>query len=91
MMIAFSFSSAQMGVLLMHASVIMHQNKGYLFLGKSGTGKAHNTQLWLRWIEGSELLNDDNPAVRLMPNGEVLVFGTPWSGKRHAIRISNAL
>lgn len=81
MMIAFSFSSAQMGVLLMHASVIMHQNKGYLFLGKSGTGKSTHTQLWLRWIEGSELLNDDNPAVRLMPNGEVLVFGTPWSGK----------
>lgn len=81
MMIAFTFSSASVGVLLMHASVIKHKEKGYLFLGKSGTGKSTHSKLWLRWIEDSELLNDDNPAVRFMPNGEVWVYGTPWSGK----------
>ena len=29
---------------------------------------------------GTELLNDDNPAVRILPDGP-RVFGTPWSGK----------
>lgn len=81
MMIAFTFSSASMGVLLMHSSVVMHKGKGYMFLGKSGTGKSTHTKLWLKWIEDSELLNDDNPAIKLLPNGEVWVYGTPWSGK----------
>ena len=54
--------------------------KGYLFLGKSGTGKSTHSQLWLKHIPGTELLNDDNPAVRLI-NDEVIVYGTPWSGK----------
>lgn len=79
-MIAFAFSGAQKDLLLIHASVTMKDGKGYLFLGKSGTGKSTHSQLWLKHIPGTELLNDDNPAVRLI-NDEVIVYGTPWSGK----------
>ena len=79
-MIAFAFSGAQKDLLLIHASVTMKDGKGYLFLGKSGTGKSTHSQLWLKYIPGTELLNDDNPAVRLI-NDEVIVYGTPWSGK----------
>ena len=79
-MIAFAFSGAQKDLLLIHASVTMKDGKGYLFLGKSGTGKSTHSQLWLKHIPGTELLNDDNPAVRLT-NDEVIVYGTPWSGK----------
>ena len=79
-MIAFAFSGIQKNILLIHASVTMKDGKGYLFLGKSGTGKSTHSQLWLKHIPGTELLNDDNPAVRLI-NDEVIVYGTPWSGK----------
>ena len=27
------------------------------------------------------MLNDDNPVMRVMDDGEVRVFGSPWSGK----------
>ena len=80
LMLMFAFASAGMGTLLVHASVIKNDDRGYLFLGKSGTGKSTHSDLWLRYIKGSELLNDDNPVVRV--NGkEVMVYGSPWSGK----------
>lgn len=86
MMIAFAFAAAVHGVLLMHASVIMYNEKAYLFLGKSGTGKSTHSGLWLKYIPNTDLLNDDNPAVRVKSNGQVWVYGTPWSGKTPCYR-----
>lgn len=84
-MLVYAFASAPYGTLLMHASVIRNNGTGYLFLGKSGTGKSTHTRLWLRYIPGSDLMNDDNPVVRVM-NGQVYVFGSPWSGKTPCYR-----
>ena len=81
LMLLFAFASARHGLLEMHASVVMNEGKGYLFLGKSGTGKSTHSRLWLQHIPGSELLNDDNPILRLMPDGSARVYGSPWSGK----------
>lgn len=81
LMLLFTFASAKMGALEMHSSVVVNGGKGYLFLGKSGTGKSTHSSLWLKHIPGSWLLNDDNPVLRLMPGGDVRVFGSPWSGK----------
>ena len=81
LMLLFAFSSATHGVLEMHSSVVMNDGKGYLFLGKSGTGKSTHSSLWLKHIPGTELLNDDNPILRLMPDGTARVYGSPWSGK----------
>ena len=86
MKLMFAFSTARRNTLSIHASVTMHQGKGYLFLGKSGTGKSTHSQLWINNIEGCELLNDDNPALRVEDNGEVRVYGTPWSGKTSCYR-----
>lgn len=80
-MVCYAFCGAHHGVLMMHASVVRHGGRGYLCQGKSGTGKSTHTRLWLTHIPGCELLNDDNPAIRLMPDGEARVYGTPWSGK----------
>lgn len=80
-MVCFAFCGAYHGILMMHSSVIKHAGHGYLFQGKSGTGKSTHSCLWLETIPDTELLNDDNPAVRLMPSGEARVYGTPWSGK----------
>jgi hypothetical protein len=60
--------------------------KGYLFLGKSGTGKSTHSQLWINNIEGCELLNDDNPVLRFDENGKTRVYGSPWSGKTPCYR-----
>lgn len=80
LMLVYAFAAAEKGVLLIHASVIKHQGKGYLFLGKSGTGKSTHSSLWLKHIEGSELLNDDNPVI-LVEDKCTCVYGSPWSGK----------
>lgn len=80
LMLMYAFASAGMGTLLVHASVIKNDGRGYLFLGKSGTGKSTHSSLWVEHIANSELLNDDNPVVRI-EGGEAMVYGTPWSGK----------
>jgi hypothetical protein len=55
--------------------------KGYLFLGHSGTGKSTHARQWLAAYEDAWLLNDDNPILRVMDDGQVRVYGSPWSGK----------
>ncbi len=86
LMLMFALSTACKNTLLMHASVTMHNGKGYVFLGKSGTGKSTHSQLWINNIENCELLNDDNPILRVEDNGEVRVYGSPWSGKTPCYR-----
>lgn len=86
LMMLYAFATAPHDTLMFHASVIHFKNKGYLFLGKSGTGKSTHSRLWLENIAGSRLLNDDNPIVRLHPNGEAWVYGSPWSGKTPCYR-----
>lgn len=85
-MLLFAFRSACKDTLEMHASVILNGGKTYLFLGKSGTGKSTHSSLWLKHIEGSELLNDDNPIVRVWPDGRIIAYGSPWSGKTPCYR-----
>lgn len=80
-MMAFGQACLLHKVILIHASTVICDKKGYVFLGKSGTGKSTHSRLWLESIESTELLNDDNPAIKLEENGEVYVYGTPWSGK----------
>ena len=80
MMLLYTFSTSFSDTLMIHASVISYKGKGYVFLGKSGTGKSTHSSLWLKHIEGTELLNDDNPVIRIV-DGEVIVYGSPWSGK----------
>jgi hypothetical protein len=57
-----------------------------MFLGKSGTGKSTHWSLWLKHIEGTELMNDDNPVVRIHDDGNIWVYGSPWSGKTPCYR-----
>lgn len=79
LMLAFAFYGSQHATLLLHASTIRCNGKAYSFIAKSGTGKTTHTQLWLKHIPHCDLLNDDNPALRLT-DGNIYVYGTPWSG-----------
>ena len=80
-MLLYAFRTAPLGNLELHASVIVNSGKAFLWMAKSGTGKSTHSRLWLKNIPGSSLLNDDNPVLRIAPDGSVQVYGTPWSGK----------
>lgn len=86
LMMSYAFASADKDTLLVHASVVRKDGFGYLCLGVSGTGKSTHTSLWLKHIEGTDLMNDDNPVVRVCPDGVARVFGSPWSGKTPCYR-----
>ena len=81
LMILFAMASACLNTVLFHAAAVSLDGKGYMFLGKSGTGKSTHARLWIQNLQGVELMNDDNPAVRIMDDGTAIVYGTPWSGK----------
>ena len=85
LMLLFAFRTAPLMTLEMHAAVVVREargeDKGFLFLGYSGTGKSTHARQWLAAYKDAWLLNDDNPILRVMPNGEVRVYGSPWSGK----------
>lgn len=80
LMVMYALATANKGTLLFHSAVVSCDGFGYMFLGKSGTGKSTHARLWLEHISGTELLNDDNPVVRVFDDG-VKVYGSPWSGK----------
>ncbi len=85
LMMTYAFASADQYTMLMHASVIRHQGKGYLMTAPSGTGKSTHTRLWYDNIPGCDLMNDDNPVVRIV-DGQAIVYGSPWSGKTRCYR-----
>lgn len=84
-MLLFAFATAPFGTLEMHAAVIVRHGKGYLFLGKSGTGKSTHARLWLQAFPSAWLLNDDNPIIR-----DGVVYGSPWSGKTPCYKNASA-
>lgn len=84
LMLMFAFRTAPLMTLEMHAAVVVKggdEARGYLFLGHSGTGKSTHARQWLQAFPDAWLLNDDNPILRVMDDGNVYVFGSPWSGK----------
>ena len=80
LMLLYALNTANKGTLLVHAATVEFEGKGYLFLGRSGTGKSTHARLWLEHVKGSSLLNDDSPILRVEDNGSVFVYGSPWSG-----------
>lgn len=78
--IAYSQAVLYRDAVSIHASAVFCENQAFIFMGKSGTGKSTHSALWLKHIPGTELLNDDNPTLRIV-EGNVYAYGTPWSGK----------
>lgn len=85
LMLIFAFAGARKQTLLIHASLVRNNGYGYPFIAKSGTGKSTQVSMWLRYIPGSDLMNDDNPIIRVI-NNELWIFGGPWSGKTPCYR-----
>ena len=85
LMVLFALATADQNTALFHAAVVSYKGRGYMFLGPSGTGKSTHARLWLKHIEGTALVNDDNPVVTVVEDGAV-VYGSPWSGKTPCYR-----
>lgn len=85
MMLIYAFSSCPYDTLMLHASLVRQNGYGYAFIAKSGTGKSTHVSLWLRHLKGCDLMNDDNPILRII-GGKVYIFGSPWSGKTPCYR-----
>ncbi len=85
LMLLYAFAGSRRDTVLMHASLVRHKGVGYAFIAKSGTGKSTHVALWLKHIEHCDLMNDDNPVVRII-DGKPWIFGSPWSGKTPCYR-----
>ena len=85
MMLIFAFAGSLQQTLLIHASLVRQNGYGYAFIAKSGTGKSTQVSMWLRYIPGCDLMNDDNPIVRIIDD-ECFIYGSPWSGKTPCYR-----
>ena len=83
--LSFQLATACHNTLLFHASAVEYKGSAYLFLGRSGTGKSTHSQMWIKAIDGVTLVNDDHPIVRV-DNGNITVYGSPWSGKTHCYK-----
>lgn len=84
--LSYMCATASRKTLLIHASSVLHRGQAYLFIGRSGTGKSTHSRMW-REVDGSvELLNDDHPILRAHDSGEVIAYGSPWSGKTPCYR-----
>ena len=86
LMVMYALATADKHTALFHSSVVSYKGNAYMFLGPSGTGKSTHSRLWLKYIEGTELINDDNPVVRIHDDGAIWVYGSPWSGKTPCYR-----
>ena len=81
LMLIFTICTAPHRTLLIHSSVVECNGKAYMFLGQSGRGKSTHSDLWVKHVSGSRLINDDNPVIRIGNNGTPIAYGSPWSGK----------
>ena len=85
MWLMFGLCTVPKGAIAIHSSVLIKDGKAVLCLGESGTGKSTHTRLWREHIDGTGLLNDDSPIIRLV-DGVPTAFGSPWSGKTPCYR-----
>lgn len=90
MMLAYMLAGLARGVMVAHASAVVHRGKAILFQGRSGTGKSTHSRLWTIHIPHAELLNDDHPLVRVNTDGGIVAYGSPWSGKTPCYRQTSA-
>ena len=85
LMLIFAFAGSKMQTVLIHASLVRQNGYGYAFIAKSGTGKSTQVSMWLRYLSGCDLMNDDNPIIRII-DGTPYIYGSPWSGKTPCYR-----
>lgn len=68
--------------IVFHACVLEYEGRAYAFTAPSGTGKSTHARLWMKYLgHDARVLNGDKPFLYLPPEGGVVVYGSPWTGK----------
>lgn len=67
--------------ILLHGSTIAVDGRAYLFTAPCGVGKSTHVRLWRQLLgDRAVTVNDDRAFLQILP-GEILAYGSPWSGK----------
>lgn len=66
------------GVLMLHASQVLHEQRGIVFCAPSGTGKTTQAKLW-REYRGAQILCNDRTLLRKRGQ-QWLTYGYPYDG-----------
>ena len=88
MLQAYRYILCHNGQFQMHGAVVTCQGKGIAFCGIPGAGKSTQAHLWEQYKD-AQALNLDQPAI-LFEEDQVLVSGSPWSGKEDCYRPDTA-
>ncbi len=69
--------------MMTHGVAVSCDGNGFVFTAKSGVGKSTHAFLWQKYLgkERVRIVNGDKPIVWFREDGEILVCGSPWSGK----------
>ena len=89
LMMSFAMATSAHNAIFIHASLIRQNGYGYAFHAPSGTGKSTQVSMWLRYLPNCDLMNDDNPVIRVI-DGIPYIYGSPWSGKTPCYRQTKA-
>lgn len=68
----------QNGIIAVHSSSIIYNDKAYLFSASSGTGKTTHTDMWVKEYN-VKILDGDVTAI-CMIDGQPFAYGLPWCG-----------
>lgn len=72
---------AEMGMFLLHSSVISYKGQGVAFVASRGVGKTTHTMLWKHsFWEDVQFVNGDKPIISC-ENGRFITNSSPWKGK----------
>lgn len=64
--------------IILHSSGVSFNDKGFIFCGKSGSGKTTISNLFIQ-SNYATLLTDEALIIRKL-NGSIRIFGSPWKG-----------
>lgn len=64
---------------MIHGAAISHNNKAYLFIAPSETGKTTHIKLWEKNLNDLQIINGDKPIVSI-EDGNTYIYGSPWAG-----------
>jgi hypothetical protein len=70
----------------LHASTIVYKNQAIAFSASSKTGKSTHSSLWIKYIKGSQILNDDK-TILTFNDKDIYAHGIPFSGA-HKINLN---
>jgi len=74
--------------IIMHASVVEHQNQAILFSGPSGVGKSTQANLWKKYMN-ADILNGDRATIDISKD-ITNVYGSPYAGSSKIYRNESA-